>query len=112
MLFFTSQQKQAKFNPCKDGCILPELPCCIWVDTVVNGLDINGLLFLTVNGQLILSAYSEEDAQALEKKLHSSVLKPHLLITGKFEFKNPVLYEFMHSSIDYFETFLQLLRGE
>ena len=74
--------------------------------------DVNGLLFLTVNGQLILSAYSEEDAQALEKKLHSSVLKPHLLITGKFEFKNPVLYEFMHSSIDYFETFLQLLRGE
>ena len=71
--------------------------------------DVNGLLFLTVGGQLILSAYSEADAALLEAKLRSNVLSPHLLITGRYEFRNPVLYEFMHSDIDYFETYLQIL---
>ncbi len=73
--------------------------------------DVRGIFFLSDHGQLITAAYSLEDIRRLERTVKRSVLAPYLVPSAKYEFKEPVLYEFMHSDIDYFETFLALLQG-
>ena len=57
--------------------------------------DVKGIYFLTDYGQLILASYSISDIRALEKKLRLSPLAPFLMITSKYEFKEPVLFEFI-----------------
>lgn len=71
--------------------------------------DVRGIYFVTDHGQLITAAYSREGIRELEQTVRRSILAPYLLPVARFEFKEPVLYEFMHSDIDYFETFLEML---
>jgi len=73
--------------------------------------DVRGMLFLTDQGQLLVAAYNEGDVIALENGLRNNVLAPYLTMSGRYEFKTPVIYEFMHSDIDYFQDFLRLLQG-
>ena len=72
--------------------------------------DIHGMYFITDFGQLILAAYSEEAIQALERTLQTPGLRQVLLASAKYEFKEPVLYEFIQSEFDDFAEFLETLK--
>ncbi len=71
--------------------------------------DIHGLYYATDFGQLITAAYSLSDIHSIEKKLRSSKLDSSLMTTAKYEFKEPILYEFIQSDFDDFSDFLDFL---
>ena len=74
--------------------------------------DVFGLYFVTDFGQLILSASTLKNIQSMENKMLKSPLG-HILIPGsKFEFKEPVLYEFIQSDFDDFDEFVEYLNPE
>lgn len=74
--------------------------------------DVYGLYFVTDYGQLILSASTLRNIQSMENKILKSPLG-HILIPGsKFEFKEPVLYEFIQSDFDDFDEFVEYLNPE
>ena len=72
--------------------------------------DVKGVYFLTDYGQLILASYSLRDIRFLENKLKMSMLAPFLITTAKYEFKEPVLFEFIQSDFDDFDEFLDYIR--
>ncbi len=74
--------------------------------------DVFGLYYITDFGQLIVSAYSLAGIHALERDLRKSVLAPYLMVTAKYEFKEPVLYEFIQSDFEDFNEFLDFIRNE
>lgn len=74
--------------------------------------DVKGLYFLTDHSQLILCAYSREDIRELEKTIAGSILSPYIIPSARYEFPEPILYEFMQSDFEHFETFLEMLRDD
>ena len=68
--------------------------------------DVKGVYFITDYGQLIACAYSHDDILALERELAASPLRPYLIITGKYELLDPVLYEFINSDYPDFNSFI------
>lgn len=74
--------------------------------------DVFGLYYITDFGQLIVSSYSLSGIHSLEKDLRKSVLAPYLIATAKYEFKEPVLYEFIQSDFEDFNDFLSFIRNE
>lgn len=71
--------------------------------------DVRGVYFLTYHGQLIVMAHSNKEIRALELKLDSSPLGAYLIPTAKYEFPDPVLFEFINSEFDDFEDFLRYI---
>lgn len=74
--------------------------------------DVKGVYFLTDYGQLIASAYSLHDIRHLENRLKASPIAPFLMITAKYEFKEPVLFEFVQSDFEDFDDFLDFITNE
>jgi len=72
--------------------------------------DVFGLYYITDYGQLIIAAYSISGIHALEKNLRKSAIAKFLLPVSKYEFKEPVLYEFIQSDFDDFEEFLDYIK--
>lgn len=74
--------------------------------------DVFGLYFVTDYGQLILSATTLRNIRAMEDRMMKSPLG-HLLRPGsKYEFKEPVLYEFIQSDFDDFDEYVDYLNPE
>ena len=69
--------------------------------------DIHGLYFMTDYGQLITGAYTLPAIWEAERKLQKSALGMALMPIGKYEFKEPVLLDFVQSDYDDFEEFLE-----
>lgn len=57
-----------------------------------------------------MPAYSLQDIRFLENKLKMSMLAPFLITTAKYEFKEPVLFEFVQSDFEDFDDFLDFIR--
>ena len=72
--------------------------------------DIHGLYYVSDFGQLILAAYGIDEIHSMEKSLEKSPVNLSLLATAKYEFKEPVLYEFIQSDFDDFAEFLESLK--
>lgn len=72
--------------------------------------DVAGIYYLTDSGQLLAAAYDLPGIHALEKDLRKSVLSPYVVPTDKYEFKEPVLYEFVESNFDDFNDFLEFIQ--
>ena len=72
--------------------------------------DVAGIYYLTDSGQLLAAAYDLPGIHALEKDLRKSVLAPYVVATGKYEFKEPVLYEFVESNFDDFDEFVEFIQ--
>lgn len=70
--------------------------------------DVRGVYFITDFGQLIAMANTPEDIYKLENVLSGGPLSPYLVPTGKYEFLEPVLLEFVESGFDDFEEFLKM----
>ncbi|MBR6444543.1 MAG: hypothetical protein IKS63_03855 [Firmicutes bacterium] len=71
--------------------------------------DISGIVFLSVGGQLLLAAYDEPSIIALEKEIYHSPADPYLSVSGKFKFKEPVLFEFVQNDFIDFDEFLDYM---
>jgi hypothetical protein len=74
--------------------------------------DINGVYYLTDYGQLIIAAYSLVGIHQLEKRLSKTLLAPFLMPTAKYEFIEPVLFEFINSDFEDFEDFLEVIKED
>lgn len=74
--------------------------------------DVYGLFYVTDYGQLIIASYTKQGIRILENDLKKTTLNNYLIETGKFEFKEPVLYEFVNSDFDDFEEFLEFIKSE
>jgi hypothetical protein len=74
--------------------------------------DIFGMYYVTDMGQFIAAAYSVPAIQKMEREIMRSALGNFLIPTEKFEFKEPVLYEFINSDFDRFEDFLDVIRDD
>ncbi|MCI7146338.1 MAG: hypothetical protein MR991_07870 [Clostridiales bacterium] len=71
--------------------------------------DVRGVFYLTDSLQLVVSAYSARDICELEKMLTESPLGPYLMENDKYEFREPVLLEFVRSGMEYFDDFVDLI---
>ncbi len=74
--------------------------------------DVKGIYYLTDFGQLIVASYTLHEIRYLENQLKASPLAPFLIATAKYEFKEPVLFEFMQSDFEDFDDFLNFIRDE
>lgn len=73
--------------------------------------DIHGLYYVTDFGQLIVAAYSLNEIHEAEKILSRSDVGSCILPTAKYEFKEPILYEFIQSDFEDFTDFLDFLNS-
>lgn len=73
--------------------------------------DIHGLYYATDFGQLIIAAYSLNEIHEIEKSLSRSEVGTCIIPTAKYEFKEPILYEFIQSDFDDFTDFLDFLNS-
>ena len=73
--------------------------------------DVLGLYFVSLSGQLICAAYSLDEIHCLEADLATSPLRKSLLPISKYEFQEPVLYEFIQSGFDDFELFVDAIKA-
>lgn len=73
--------------------------------------DIHGLYFASDYGQLIIAAYNLNNIHEMEKKLKNNDVSNFLMPTAKYEFKEPILYEFIQSDFDDFTDFLEFLNS-
>ncbi len=72
--------------------------------------DVAGIYYLSDSGQLLAVAYDLPAIHALEKDLRKSVLSPYVVATDKYEFKEPVLYDYVESEFDDFNEFLEIIQ--
>ena len=56
--------------------------------------DVEEIVYLTIEDQLIIGAYSLAGIRVLEKKMHDSDIGKQLIDIGKYEFKEPILYDY------------------
>lgn len=73
--------------------------------------DIHGLYYATDYGQLIIAAYGLNEIHEIEKSLSRSEVCTCIIPTAKYEFKEPILYEFIQSDFDDFTDFLDFLNS-
>lgn len=72
--------------------------------------DVHGLYYISDYGQLVIAAYTKEEIRDLENRLHKSGINLMIIPTAKYEFKEPVLYEFIQSDFDDFNEFIDSLQ--
>ncbi len=71
--------------------------------------DVKGIYYLVDDSQLILASYSLDGIRELESDLATSRMSSYVVPVSKYEFKEPVLFEFMNSLFDDFEDFVQTI---
>ena len=74
--------------------------------------DIHAMYYLTDYGQIIIVGYSFEDVQDAEFRMYLSLLLYPLAVSTKYEFKEPVFYEFIKSDFTDFDSFIEFLGGD
>ena len=74
--------------------------------------DVQGLYFITQYGEFIVAAYDEASIVRLERQLINSSMGYLLMPVAKFEFNDPILYDFANSDFDDFLEFVTMLTDE
>jgi len=72
--------------------------------------DVSGIYYISDYGQMIIAAYNIKGINGMEKELRKSSLSRMLAPVSKYEFKEPVLYEFIQSEFEDFEEFLDFIK--
>lgn len=72
--------------------------------------DVLGMYFVSDSGQLISAAYSLDEIRQLEIDLGTSSFGRKLIPSAKYEFQEPVLYEFIQSGFEDFELFVDAIK--
>lgn len=71
--------------------------------------DVQGLIFITVSGELLITAYSEKRIRPLENRVEKLMCEGLAAIEGKYEFPDPVMYTFITSGTVNFDEFIELI---
>ena len=71
--------------------------------------DVRGVYYILDNGQFVLCAYDSSSIELLEKDITSSGIGPYLYLAARYQFKEPVLYEFIGSGSEDFLEFADII---
>ena len=71
--------------------------------------DVFGSVFVNDMGQLIVSSFSRENADAIEKALLTEMGDDRIFMVARYSFDMPVLYEFVKSGFEDFEDFIDAI---
>ncbi|MCI8608715.1 MAG: hypothetical protein HFE73_03630 [Firmicutes bacterium] len=71
--------------------------------------DVLGIYYVSDSGQIILSSYTAEGIRALEGDFLVSGYARHTVLVAKYQFKEPVLYDFITSDFEDFEDFVEFI---
>ncbi|MEG1724179.1 MAG: hypothetical protein RR313_02165 [Anaerovoracaceae bacterium] len=74
--------------------------------------DVLGLYFICDEGQILIASYSLDGIRSMEADLKKSSMYSAMVPLSKYEFKEPVLYEFISSGLERFEDFVELIKDE
>ncbi len=74
--------------------------------------DVEAAYFLTDTLQIIVMGYTSEEASLAEFNLIAALLHCDIYTENRYEFPEPVLYEFMNSGIDDFNEFLDFITDD
>lgn len=72
---------------------------------MLNG-DIYGVYYITSTGQMIMASYDLDHLDVMEKYFSKGELSEFVSLVERLEFKESILYEFVHSGYDDFFEFL------
>lgn len=82
--------------------------------------DVAGLCYFTENGQIICAAYSLRDILKMEKRMEAILSSPKTDGLGslsslfrkvpRYEFQEPVVYEYIQSGFEDFHTFVEAIK--
>ena len=73
--------------------------------------DVKEIVFLTVEDQLIVGAYTLEGIKRLENRMMLSRFAKQLIEIGKYEFKEPMLYDYTMSYGGDFVSYVEEIMG-
>ncbi len=71
--------------------------------------DVFGLYFITDSGQLLISSFDSGNLKALERDAMICIGRDDLEFVARYCFDVPVLYEFVKSGFDDFESFVEAI---
>lgn len=71
--------------------------------------DIRAMYYLTDNDQLLVIAYSFEAVFEAELHVTLAMMPNYMQLLKKYEFREPIIYEFIKSNFDDFNEFLSLV---
>ena len=71
--------------------------------------DIRAMYYLTDSNQLLVIAYTFEAVFEAELHITFAMMPNYMQVIKKFEFKEPVVYEFIKSDFEDFDEFLSLV---
>ena len=71
--------------------------------------DVEAAYFLTENNQIIIMGYTSEEASLAEFNLIAALLHCDIYTANRYEFPEPVLYEFANSGFEDFNDFLDYI---
>ncbi|MBR5230568.1 MAG: hypothetical protein IKW01_06870, partial [Firmicutes bacterium] len=71
--------------------------------------DVVGVYYILDSGQIILSSNDRSGIERLEEDLLSSRYGNLVVPVAKYQFKTPVLYDFISSGHDDFELFVEMI---
>lgn len=74
--------------------------------------DIRAMYFLSDGGQILIMGYSFETVRDAEFRMFMSILPCMPTLHMRYEFREPVLYEFIKSSFTDFDEFMGYIGGE
>ena len=72
--------------------------------------DVLGLYYVSET-ELVFASNSKADIWELEKDLAKSTIRAELKPTSRYEFKEPVIYEYMNSGFESFSQFVAVISG-
>lgn len=71
--------------------------------------DVYGLYYISNTGQLILASYDIEKIMRMELRLRKNPLSDFSAVSAKYEFKEPVVYDFVRSDFEDFDEFVKFI---
>lgn len=74
--------------------------------------DIHAMYYLTDYGQILVMGYTFEAVQDAEFRLYLSMMPYPIALSMKYEFKEPIFYEFIKSDHTDFGEFIEFLGGQ
>lgn len=73
--------------------------------------DIHTMFYMSDSGQILIVGYDYISVQESEFRMSIAMLDTDIVLTMRYEFKEPVLYEFIKSGFDDFNEFLAFIGG-
>ena len=69
------------------------------------------MFYMSDSGQILIVGYDYISVQESEFRMSIAMLDTDIVLTMRYEFKEPVLYEYIKSGFDDFNEFLAFIGG-